>query len=619
MTDFAGGLLDSRPRSRPFPDPDVSTPKSPFAAIAPPVGSPFPVNPRDPRPSQSVPSMVPFERVDTFDFRALGVDQTDARIRGPEQNASFVGGVAVNLGGPQLGPENEHNGGVQQGIDADWFDRWLVQPGRLDLGNILTTQIRQLELLNNFRTEFRDWEAFVNNAGAGIVATNLPALPLNFAPLSSFVLDVQVSTAGPPSISGTLDFDIDLDPPNILVVPVTGNRITLFAYRPQSPIKETLQFKTDIIEVNDGSEQRINVRENPRQIFKFTIRTDDDRTRDSINAVLFDWQARVFGLPVWHESKALGAPLGIGNTTVIVDTAFADFRAGGLVMIYDDNFNTETLEIDTVNPNDIELQVGVSKAFDAVNTIVLPVRTALTRPQLSQSRFAIGPTDFQIEFTTLDNIDLSSQAAFATYQGKGQTVAKPLIDRLNFMKGSTVKEGIRRKITRLDPQSGPPAQISAWTKGKPSFNYGFEGKSFEDTWDFRQLLHFLKGSQLSFYVGTGRDDIKAVTDIADTSTQIDFENHGFTQFIQQVTPRSDLQIIRNDGTTSLHEITGSVVVSDDVERLTVNPGVSPALNVVDIDRIEFVTLSRISNDAPSFSHTRPGESRVDFNLTGVPS
>ena len=432
MTDFAGGILElSRPQSPPFPDPDVSTPKSPFASIAPPVGSAYPSNPRDPRPSQSTPNRIPFERVDTFGLLALGVDQQDPTTSGPAENASLVGGQVTNLAVGYVG--QDHAGGILQAITDDWFDLWIVQPGSLALGNILTTQVRTLELLNNFRSEFRDWEAFVNNAGAGIDATNLPGLPLTFAPLSSFLLNIQVSTAGPPSISGTLDFDIDLDPPNILVVPVTGNRITLFQYRPQSPIKETLEFKTDIIELNDGTEQRINVREAPRQNFKFLVRTDDDRTRDSINAVLFDWQARVFGVPVWHESKALDAPLAVNDTTVQVDTAFADFRAGGLAMIYDNNFRAETLEILTVNPTNLELDVGVTIAFDAVNTIVIPVRTALTKPQLSNKRFAIGPSDFSVEFTTLDNVDLADSSAFATYQGKGQTVAKPLIDRLNFM------------------------------------------------------------------------------------------------------------------------------------------------------------------------------------------
>jgi len=611
MTDFAGNVQRG-PLAGPFPDPDVGQPKpSGLAAQA------FPPSPLDHSDPAVVPSLyAPFERVRTF-ITGFGVDPFDPDAVAEIEDGSVVAGI-TQLVTPSLGPFKDLAGHVDQDQPSEWFEKWHVFPGRLDLGNVLTTQIRTLELFNSFRTEARTWEAFVNNAGAGVVATNLPSLPTDLVALESFVLDVQVSTAGPPSIFGTLDFDIDTAI-DFLIVPITGTRITLFQYRPQSPIKETLQFKTDIIELNDGSEQRINVRENPRQLFKFTIRTDDDRTRDSINAILYDWQSRVFGVPVWHESKALDQPLAIGNTTVFVDTSNADFRVGGLAMIYDNNFRTETLEIVTVDPTFLELQVPVSKAFDAVSTIVLPVRTALTRPQLSDSRFAIGPTDFSLEFTTLDNVDLADASAFATYQGAGQTVAKPLIDRLNFMKGRTVKEGIRRKVTRLDPETGPPLQFSPWTKGKPSFNYGFEGKSFEDTWDFRQLLHFLRGSQLAFYVGTGRDDFKSIADIADTQTQLDVQAFGFTQFVQEVTPRSDLQVIRKDGTTSQHEITGSSVVSDTVERITITPGITPALPLVDLDRIEFLTLNRISNDAPSFSHTRPGESRIDFNLTGVPS
>ena len=614
MTDFRGIVGRRIGPAGPFPDPDVSEPKSPFAALAPPVGSPYPAGPLD--PTTLVPTVIPWERVSSFGLPALGVDHANFQNKGFAENASGVAGDHVIVGATY--PSLDHRGNLGAGISDDWFDRWIVQPGSLALGNVLTTQIRNVELLNNFRRESRTWEAFVNNAGAGITVTNLPALPLLFASLSSFVSDVQVTTAGPPSISGTLDYDIDTAV-DILTVTVTGNRITIFQYRPQAPIKETLEFKTDILEINDGSEQRINVRENPRQKFQFTIRTDDDRTRDSVNSVLFDWQARVFGIPVWHEQKPLEAPLAINDTTVQVDTANADFRAGGLVMIYDNDFAQETLEILTVNPTDIELDVGVGQAFDAVNTIVVPVRTALTRPQLSQARYAIGPTDFKMEFTTLDNIDLASAGAFASYQGAGQTVAKPLIDRENFMKGLTVGEGIRRKLTRLDPETGPPLQFSPWPKGKPGFAYGFEAKSFAETWEFRQLMHFLKGSQLAFYVGTGRRDFKPLADIADTSSQIDVVFLGFTQFYQEVTPRSDLQIHRLDGTTSQHEITGSSEVSSTVERITVSPAITPALPLVELNRIEFLTLNRISNDQAVFSHSRPGESRLDITLTGVPS
>ena len=615
MTDFAGRLQPTLGPAGPFPDPDVGQPIPSGFAFAPPVGSPYPPAPFN--PIGASPSQVPFERVETF-ITAFGVDHDAPNTVDAAADGSNIGGV-VQLTNAQFPSNQDRAGFLSPDQHRDWFEKWHVIPGELALGNVLVTQVRQIEVFNNFRTENRNWEAFVNNVGAGVAATNLPSLPKLFDPFESFLLNIQVTTAGPPSIAGTLDFDVDLDPPDIITVAVTGNRITIFQFRPQAPILETLLFKTDILEINDGSEQRINVREAPRQLFRFTIRTDDDRTRDAINAQLFDAQARVFGIPVWFEQKPLEAPLAINDTTVEVDTANADFRVGGLAMIYDNDFAQDTLEIAAVNPTNLELDVGVGQAFDAVNTIVVPVRTALTKAQLTQARYAIGPTDFKLDFTTLDNVDLADASAFDTYQGAGQTVAKPNIDRLNFMKGATVAEGIRRKVTRLDPETGPPLQISSWGKGKPTFAYGFEAKSFAETWEFRLLLHFLKGSQLAFYVGTGRDDFKIFADLADNTSQLDFQAFGFTRFVEEVTPRSDIQVVRRDGTLSQHEITGSSEVSDTVERITITPPITPALPLVELDRIEFLTLNRISNDQAVFSHRRPGESRLDIKLTGVPS
>lgn len=614
MTDFFGNLNPTIGPAGPFPDPDVGQPVPVGFAFAPPVGSPYPPAPFD--PVTASPSLVPWERVASF-ISAFGVQWDAPDTVNEDADGSHIAGVEQLTN--TLLPSNQDVGGfLSPDLAFDWFEKWHVFPGRLDLGNVLTSQVQDLELFNSFRTEARTWEAFVNNAGPGIVATNLPGLPLLIDAQTSFVLLISVSAAGPPSINGTLDFDIDTAI-DILTVPITGTRITIFQYRPQTPVQEQLEFKTDILEHNDGSEQRINVREAPRQRFVFTVRTDDDRTRDSINAILFDWQSRVFGVPVWFEAKTLDAPLAISDTTVLVDTAFADFRVGGLVMIYDNNFKQDTLEIAAVNPTDIELDVGVGQAFDAVQTIVVPVRTALTKPQLSNSRFAIGPSDFKLQFDVLDNIDLGDASAFGTFQGVGQTIAKPLIDRLNFMKGNTLSEGIRRRVIRLDHETGPQTQFSPWSKGKPSMAYGFEMKSFQDTWEYRLLMHFLKGSQLSFYVGTGRDDFKSIGDISDTATNIDVQAFGFTQFVQQVTPRSDLQVVRKDGTLSQHTITGSSVVSDTVERITISPAITPALPLVELDRIEFLTLNRVSNDKASFSHRRPGESRLDIMLTGVPA
>ncbi len=535
-----------------------------------------------------------------------------------EVNRRAVPAVAVPF---QSVIESEIAGGIALAVGPEWFEKCHVFPGSIALGNVLSVQIRELELFNAFRRPPEDvtWETFVNNTNGGIVITNLPGLPLVIPAFGNFVADVTISTSGPPSISGTLDFTFSAPTAATISVPITGNRITIFQYRPQAPIRETLRFKTDIIRLFDGSEQRIKLREAPRQAFDFTVRTDDDRTRDKINAVLFDWQARVFGVPIWHESEPLGAAIAINDLVITVDTTTSDYRDDSLVMVYDGNFNFEALEIDSFNATSITVKTGFIKAFDTLSSIVMPLRSAYTKPSLQNTRFAIGPSDFAMTFDVLDNVDLADIGAVTTFLGTGQTIAKPVLDGLNFMSGNTIGEGIRRKTVELDHQTGPKITFSPWSKGKPLFQFATEAKSQLETWDFRKLMHFLNGSQTAFYIPTGRRDFKPLADIGDSATGFSIPNIGWTDFVGSVTPRSDLLILRTDGTQSLHLVTGSSVASEDEETITISPPITPALPLVELERMTILTLSRISDDQVKLEHRRPGETRLSISSIGVPS
>lgn len=550
-------------------------------------------------------------------FSAWGVGASGLALT-REVNRRALAAAEINF---QTQIESEAPGGLGLAVNQEWFEKTHIFPGSLALGNLLSSQIRTIELYNAFRRprEPVTWQTFVNNAGAGVTITNLPGLPLVLASGESFIANVQVSTAGPPVINGTLDFTFGPPTSGTFEVLVTGNRITMFQYRPQAPIKERLEFKTDILKLFGGTEQRIKVRAAPRSIFDFEVRVDDGRSRDAINAVLFDWQARVFGVPVWAEAKPLGAPIAVNDLVVTVDTADADYRVDGLVMFYDSDFYFEALEIGSFTANSITVKTGVSKIFDGLSTIVMPVKTAFTKPQLSNGRFAIGPADYKIQFETIDNIDLSDVGTFTTYQGTGQTVAKPVLDDLNFMQSATIGEGNRTKIFRMDTKVGPPVQYSPWIKGKPFYRFGYHADTQAEVWAWRKLMHFLRGSQLAFYLPTGRRDFKPLLDIGDGGGAIDFPNYGWTNFVASITPRADLRILRKDGTSSLHQITGSSVITDDIERLQVAPGISPALLAADVERMEVLSLSRITDDTVNIEHQRPGTALLQIQTTGVPS
>lgn len=493
-------------------------------------------------------------------------------------------------------------------LQDNWFERIIVVPSSLDLGNVLSTLNQNLELINLFRDVSLNWTAFNNNAGAGITATNLPGLTHTILPLGNFNLNIEISTNGPPTIIGDLEFVTDQG--NILV-PLTGSRIILFPFQPNENLEETLEFNTDVLTSADGGEQRMRLRRAPRQIMQFIIQDFGDNERDRLNAMMFDWQARVFGVPVWWEQRLLQTNMNVSDTVVQIDTTFADFRVGSLIMLWDGFDSFETFSVDAITSNSLTLQSGVLTARTAGQTLIMPVRTAITGTDIGQRRSLTGPTATSIKFTALDNIDLSDVSSFPTYE------SRVLIDKLN-KSDRTKTEGLNRKLEVLDDGISQIQQRSSWTKSKPKLDWRLKSDDQQEIWEIRQLLHFLGGRHTSFWLGTGRSDIVPIIDIVDLAGTIDMEFIDFGTFYQQVLPRKDFQIIRKDGTRSQHRIAGSSVVTpNEIERLSFSPVVSPALPLVDIDRIEFLTLTRIESDKVKITHTRPNDATFNMQTIGL--
>lgn len=504
----------------------------------------------------------------------------------------------------------QFNGNISRWYQDWWFERVLAVPGEIALGNVLSSQTRDLELLNNYREQTISWLSFVNNAGSGIDVTGVPTLPSDLNPLQSLLLQVSISTQGPPTISGTLDFTLDVGG---LSVPVSGSRVILFPYVPEGPVKESLEFNTTVLVNEDGSEQRMSLRAAPRQLLEFSILLDSDNERDRLSALLFDWQSRVFGVPIWWEERELAQDATAGASTFFFDTAYGDFRVGGLVLLLDAYNDFEVFEISSLTASSVTVLGTLAADRKAGVTRVVPARTAVTDRSISMSRYPTGPTLFNIPFITLDNEYLGDASAFASYNSKA------LVDWQNAM-GRTVGEGYKREFQRLDNGTAPLLQLSGWSKSKPEFNLGLRGKSLQETWQIRQFFHYLTGRRLTFYLGTGRTDLKVLFDVADTSNQIDVEFIDFTTFYQQATPRSDIRIVRKDGTWSAHSIVGSSIVTpNQVERLTLSPAITPALPLSAIERVEFLTLTRLATDVVTAEHLYPGESVFTVPVIGVPA
>jgi hypothetical protein len=489
-------------------------------------------------------------------------------------------------------------------FDDDYFDQILLNPAQLNLGNLLSTQTRSVEVASTYLTP-RVWNGITNNIGPGSVLANLPSFPYTILPFGNYVLQLTLEALGPPAIQGDLLFDFDVVD---LSLPVTGRRLVIFPFRPQSGVDETLEWATDILEAYNGDEQRMSLLDAPRQRIQYDVRTsgqDDSK----LGAMLYDWLARIWGVPVWWEQQPLVNGLAAGVTEIPCDTTVGDFRVGSLVLIYENSVVFEAYEIESMTSVAITVGAPTLNTYSS-QAVVLPVRQAYAKTTPQRTREQSGDALSKIEFLTLDNEDLSNVTGATTYDGK------VLLDDFNYTDGSS-SESWARPVVIIDNTSGRVLQSSRTDRSKITSRKRWEPLGLADVWRVRRLLHSFKGSRISFWLPTFNNDLVLVQTIGASATSIRVQDTFYTTYVQSRRPLADIRVTLVNGTVYTRRITGSEVDGTD-EVLTLSASLSGSpITVAQVQRIELMMLVRIENDKAKFKHLRAGEAIVEIDVCTV--
>ena len=500
-------------------------------------------------------------------------------------------------------------GYVEPGVGRSWFEHVHSVPQFLELGNIVTTLLREIEFYNAYRRQTRELQLVTNTVGSGTEFVGLPALPYEVAAQHSLIVTFRVSTAGPPLLEGTLTFEFDTE---TLALPVTGTRVVMFPYLPESPLIEMLEFRTTVLTSINGKEQRICERKNPRQSFEMTILLEDVRLRRQLQSLLFGWQPGVFGVPVWFEARPLAVNATAGDTVIQVDTLYGDFRDGSLAIIWSDEVTFDALEVASHTDTSITFSSPLTQDFDANTSLVMPLRTAITDSSVAVQRKLVNLEAATLLFRVLDNdANLADTTAFPSYAGK------VLLNEPNMVNGETLPAGFERQLVRLDNGSAAIAQFSDWTAPNLITEKGFLCTTPQRRWEIRQLLHALRGSQVTFYLPTFYHDMVVANDLSSGSDLMDIENIDYTRYINAQSPGNVLLVELNDGTQLYKTILSSEVIDVNTERLTLSTVWASTIFAVDVARVSYLRLARISGNSVTFEHRNTGESMVFVPVTEV--
>lgn len=526
----------------------------------------------------------------------LGWDFSLARGRGARTNTQPVDENRRQ----HVGAGN--NKSLQFGF-LDFFNKIHLQYHSVDLGNIVSTQNLSFYVFNAY-FEPRTLNDILEVGGDGLVLVEPAPTPLVYQPFQQYTYNLTIDTDGPPTVDAEYTFEFDN---RDYVLTVVGNRLVLFPFEPDDGVTEQLEWKSDVIESYNGTEQRMSLRGAPRQRIEFDVLTEEGSQDTKLRSLMFDWMSRVYGLPVWWELRRLTSAHTAGASVLNVSTAYGDFRVGGLVMIYENEDTFEVIGIDAADATSITLQSQLVNSYTS-KAVAMPVRTAYMAATSQRARSPNNVTTTSVAFTTINNVNIADTTGQETYLGK------VFLGDANYM-GNSLAETWEKRVTVIDAETGLQYQISGTDRARMRLSKRWITRnSLQEVWRIRRLLHHLDGNRVSFYMPSGRNDLELVQTIAADTPTIRVKLANFTALYKNRKPFSDIRIVLKDGQTFVRAITSSNVDGNDEVLSLSSPLLGTPIPVEDVARIEFVSLVRISNDRAKLTHRWAGTAQVDINV-----
>ncbi len=265
----------------------------------------------------------------------------------------------------------------------DYHNTIHVTPQFVDVGSVVSTTIRYVEVWNGYLKESKTLDAITADmVDEGINITGL-AVPYTFAPLESAILTITVTDDGPATVDTRYDlvFTTAEGTPFFRII---GRRTVEWPTPPNwsSAYEETLAYKTEVLTAFNGDEQRIALRHWPRRLLAFDTLQDYHRDR-TFRRRLATWQPRYFVMPDWARGAVSQGAL-VGSQSITLDEPAPEIVPESLVSLRHGDL-AQTLEVTAVSGSTLTLASPVTSTFP-VGTRVYPALTVHAPNEVSTRR-----------------------------------------------------------------------------------------------------------------------------------------------------------------------------------------------------------------------------------------
>lgn len=387
---------------------------------------------------------------------------------------------------------------------------------------------------------------------------------------------------------------------------IPDSALPVWTVRPdwKNGILERLEWLTDVIKSDYGTEQARALRLSPRRTFEVGfLLTDQER-------VLVDlWLHRMgsteFMVPLWHDHAILDSTVGIGAAVLSCDTRYREFEVGGFALVVGaDAFSCDRLPITAISDTQIVVGGGGVTRSYAAGTAIHPLRRARIADESAvpalTSRVGQGTLKFELNQAN----DLADEGVWAaTYAGYPIILDEPNRREdlaLNYQRNRITIDnevGLR--------EIGDDAGRAFTIQKHLTLLVGRE-----EHHAFRQMIYRLRGQQGRVWIPTFNDDVELARDRLAYEALLDIKQIGYGYTGGAVGGRQHI-LIGNVG----HKIVGTAAApTSDEERLTLAAPLGADIAAGAFG--SFMDTCRLASDAVEIQHVTDsdgvGEATLSF-------
>lgn len=374
----------------------------------------------------------------------------------------------------------------------------------------------------------------------------------------------------------------------------------LLPFQPKAPLIETLSWRSDIVPFYDGTEERNDVRNIPRQGFQTKFTTHIDQTPDIFNTI-YGGLVRLVAIPLWAQAQNVGAIA--DNATVIdIDTTASDYRVDTPVFLTDGCGTWQFAYIDAVAADSLT----VDRELDAMRVaFVMPLRVGRIVGTPTQETRGYD-SQWSVAYEVDDNLELTPSAP-DQYDGDDIYFDENLLPSDN---APVAKQFITERET-FDYETGIVEEFTPWTNNRVSQPYRVVKTNQAEAWELREFLYRRAGKFRPFWLPSFEADLRVLSTGALTTTLL----ISLDSYKPWAENRLNIAVKKTDGTWLARRITNSVVSSPGVVTLTLDS--SLAINASQIEFVSWLGLKRLDTDTVQLEYIGNNHCVSSFTLVEI--